>query len=283
MRVQVLLLLLLLTAGSAATKAWAASRVSDAAKKRPAKTAAQTRKSGAGSAKAAARAGSTASAGKAAVSAGQSARGARTAAKRPAAARKSGASARRRAAQPKEPQFEPYVIQNWPPEAVAALPTVWREVPPPPPLPGNCRVCETWLLATAYQQIGIRYRLGGTRPETGFDCSGLMKYLFETNFSIALPPTAPQQFQYGLRVEKWELEPGDLVFFRTRRGWHVGMYVGDDSFIHAPNRRKTVRVSPLFSDPYWRRAYVGARRVLVPEQPMMLAAEEATSNSNNNN
>ena len=162
-------------------------------------------------------------------------------------------------------------------------PPALGEPPPAPPLPGNCRVCETWLLASAYEQIGIRYRLGGTRPDTGFDCSGLVRYLYERNFQVSLPQTAPQQFQYGLRVEKWELEPGDLVFFRTRRGWHVGMYVGDDSFIHAPNRRKTVRVSPLFSDPYWRRAYVGARRVLVPEQPMMLAAEEAASNSNNNN
>jgi hypothetical protein len=184
--------------------------------------------------------------------------------------------------QAKEPQFEPYVIQNWPAAVIASIPTVWTEVPPAPPLPGNCRVCETWLLATAYQQIGVRYRLGGTRPETGFDCSGLMRYLFERNFSIVLPQTAPQQFQYGLRVEKWELEPGDLVFFRTRRGWHVGMYVGEDSFIHAPNRRKTVRVSSLFSDPYWRRAYVGARRVPLPEQPALLAAEETASSSNNN-
>jgi cell wall-associated NlpC family hydrolase len=171
------------------------------------------------------------------------------------------------------------VIQNWPEAAVAAIPSAWSEIPPAPPLPGNCRMCETSLLASAYQQIGIRYRLGGTRPETGFDCSGLMKYLFETNFQITLPPTAPQQYQFGLRVEKWELEPGDLVFFRTRRGWHVGMYVGNDAFVHAPNRRKTVRVSPLFADPYWRRAFVGARRIPLPEPTEMIETGGLASNN----
>jgi cell wall-associated NlpC family hydrolase len=96
------------------------------------------------------------------------------------------------------------------------------------------------------------------------------------NFPVQLPPSAPTQFNVGLKVHKEELLPGDLVFFRTRRGWHVGMYVGDDSFIHAPNRRKTVSVSPLFSDAYWSRAYVGARRIEVPQ--MEMPAEVASNN-----
>lgn len=187
---------------------------------------------------------------------------------------------RRKAIRAKQPQFQPYVIQNWPEAALAAMPSAWTEIPPAPPLPDNCRLCETQLLARAYDQIGIRYRRGGAAPDTGFDCSGLMKYLYETNFSVRLPPTAPQQYQFGLRVEKWELEPGDLVFFRTRRGWHVGMYVGGDAFIHAPNRRKTVRVSPLFSDPYWRRAYVGARRVPLPESAGTIPTDDLASNNN---
>ncbi len=166
---------------------------------------------------------------------------------------------------------------------MAWMPSALQELPPAPPVAGNCRVCETWLLASAYEQIGVKYRLGGTRPETGFDCSGLVRYLYERNFQVSLPPTAPQQFQHGLRVEKWELEPGDLVFFKTRRGWHVGLYVGDDAFLHAPNRRKTVRVSPLFSDPYWRRAYVGARRIPLPEPAeTVLAADDFTNSSLNN-
>jgi cell wall-associated NlpC family hydrolase len=87
------------------------------------------------------------------------------------------------------------------------------------------------------------------------------------------------QYRVGFRVERWELEPGDLVFFRPRRGWHVGMYVGNDSFIHAPNRRKAVRVSPLFSDPYWRRAFVGARRIVVPEPVQTLLSDDLAGNN----
>lgn len=253
--------------------AWAATRAGAAAAKKPkAHSSPQARPSGAASRQASPRSQAAAPARKAAA--------AKAAPRKAAVARKRRPASRRRTVQAKEPQFQPYVIQNWPDVALAGIPSVWTEVPPPPPLPGNCRVCETWLLAAAYQQIGIRYRLGGTRPETGFDCSGLMKYLYETNFSVTLPPTAPQQFHFGLRVEKWELEPGDLVFFRTRRGWHVGMYVGEDSFIHAPNRRKTVRVSPLFSDPYWRRAFVGARRVPLPDPDETIATGDLASNNN---
>lgn len=171
------------------------------------------------------------------------------------------------------------MLQNWPEVALERMPRALGELPPPPDLPSNCRLCETRLLASAYELIGTRYRLGGTRPETGFDCSGFVRYLYEQNFSLALPPTAPLQFQVGFRVERWELEPGDLVFFRTRRGWHVGMYVGNDAFIHAPNRRKTVRISPLFSDPYWRRTYIGARRILVPLPAETLLADDLASNN----
>ncbi|MEJ5370124.1 MAG: C40 family peptidase [Bryobacteraceae bacterium] len=189
-------------------------------------------------------------------------------------------AARRKGRHVEQPRFEPYVLQNWPEEAVAQIPSAWIDTPPAPPVHGNCRVCETMLLASAYEQIGVRYRLGGASPQTGFDCSGLMRYLFERNFGISLPPTAPQQYQTGLRVEKWELEPGDLVFFRTRRGWHVGLYVGHDSFLHAPNRRKTVRVSPLFSDPYWRRSFVGARRIPLPEPAGAVVSDDLSANNN---
>ncbi len=251
--------------------AWAATRAGTAASRPQAKRRDRARKSGAASRRAAARAKAAAAARKPAAKA--------AARKRPAAAKRRPAYRRKRP-RAKEPRFQPYLIQNWPEAAVAAIPSVWTEIPPAPPLPDNCRVCETELLARAYEQIGIRYRRGGTRPETGFDCSGLMRYLYETNFSVALPPTAPQQYEFGLRVEKWELEPGDLVFFRTRRGWHVGMYVGDDSFIHAPNRRKAVRVSPLFADPYWRRAYVGARRIPLPEPAETILTDDLASNNN---
>lgn len=132
---------------------------------------------------------------------------------------------------------------------------------PPPPIPGTCFNCSDPLLATAYSLLGVRYRLGGSSPEYGFDCSGFTRYTYQMSLNVPLPSSAPAQFQVGVPVDKNELVPGDLVFFRPRkRGWHVGMYVGDDSFIHAPNRRRTVSVSPL-NDPYWRNAYVGARRI----------------------
>lgn len=165
---------------------------------------------------------------------------------------------------PVMPKFKAYELKDWP-QLGTLQPTLALEFPPPPNLPKNCPLCGTQLLQTAYSLIGTRYVLGGTRPETGFDCSGFVRYVYEMNFPVSLPPSAPTQYRVGMSVNREELEPGDLVFFRTRRGWHVGMYVGDDNFIHAPNRRKTVSVSPLFSDAYWRRAYVGARRIELPE------------------
>lgn len=173
------------------------------------------------------------------------------------------------------PAFKPFELAGWP-QLANLVPQPAEAFPPPPDLPKNCPLCETQLLSTAYSLIGTRYRLGGTTPESGFDCSGFVKYVYQMNFPVDLPPSAPLQYKVGMKVDKEELEPGDLVFFRTRRGWHVGMYVGEDSFIHAPNRRKTVSVSPLFSDAYWRRAFVGARRIEVP------AADQSAEFASNN-
>ena len=133
--------------------------------------------------------------------------------------------------------------------------------PAPPPVPGTCTACAEPLLATAYSLIGIRYRRGGSSPDYGFDCSGFTRYVYQSNFDIALPTSAPAQFQVGVPVDRAELQAGDLVFFRHRwRGWHVGMYVGMDSFIHAPNVRRTITITPL-SDPYFKATYAGARRI----------------------
>lgn len=270
MRVQVHLLLILIT-GSAAETVWGVAR---ARPQRPVKKQAQTVRPAPGSVAKASPAMSVSRSN--GVASSQSAR--KQAGKAvPASSRKR--AVRSKARKTAAPRFEPYVVQNWPAEALERIPTAWIETPPAPPPPQNCRVCETWLLASAYEQIGIRYRRGGANPKTGFDCSGLMRYLFERNFQISLPPTAPQQFQTGLRVEKWELEPGDLVFFRTRRGWHVGLYVGNDFFLHAPNRRKTVRVSPLFADDYWRRAYVGSRRIPLPEPVEAVVSDDLSANN----
>ena len=257
MRVQVLLLLLLIA--GCATTTWGADRVGP-------------------------RTGKKAPSGKAASAAarrdGKAEAAATPARARTGAARKPVAKRRGRRAARAKPQFRPYEIANWPAAAVEQMPRVFAVLPPPPDLPDNCHLCETRLLASAYELIGTRYRLGGARPETGFDCSGFVRYLYEQNFGLELPPTASLQYRVGFRVERWELQPGDLVFFRTRRGWHVGMYVGNDAFIHAPNRRKTVRVSPLFGDPYWRRAFVGARRIMTPGSVQPALADDLASNNN---
>lgn len=141
----------------------------------------------------------------------------------------------------------------------------------------TCALCSRQLLTTAYSLIGSPYRLGASSPEKGFDCSGFVKYVYKTSLDVPLPPNAPSQFQYGEPVEKSALQEGDLVFFRNRqRGWHVGIYVGQNMFIHSPNRRKTVTVSPLDS-PYFRKAYVGARRVMPSDN--ILITEDIPSDS----
>lgn len=118
------------------------------------------------------------------------------------------------------------------------------------------------LLTLAYSLRDIRYRYGGHAPSTGFDCSGLVRYVFRHALGIVLPRQAHLQFARGENVDRTHLEPGDLVFFRThgRRITHVGIYLDDGRFIHAPRTGETIRVDRL-NNPYWKRHYAGARRV----------------------
>jgi cell wall-associated NlpC family hydrolase len=107
----------------------------------------------------------------------------------------------------------------------------------------------------------IRYRRGGRTPTSGFDCSGFVRYVFRQGIGAELPNTSAAQFRSGQAVARDALRGGDLVFFRTRGKHvsHVGIYLGDDRFIHAPSSGKTVSVSRL-TDRYWARRYAGARR-----------------------
>lgn len=109
---------------------------------------------------------------------------------------------------------------------------------------------------------GVPYRLGGADP-TGFDCSGLVQYVF-AQYGIAMPRVVDQQWEIGDKVKPSKIEPGDLIFFDTER-WgrgasHVGIAIGPDSFVHAPNSNGVVRVETLGAN-YWGARYVGARRV----------------------
>lgn len=118
------------------------------------------------------------------------------------------------------------------------------------------------LLSNAMGLLGVAYRFGGTSPKSGFDCSGFMQHIFRKAFAVNLPRTSAQQAQVGSYVSRSGLQPGDMVFFRTsgRRISHVGMYVGNDRFIHSPRTGKRVEITSL-SNKYWSARYATARRV----------------------
>ena len=110
--------------------------------------------------------------------------------------------------------------------------------------------------------MGIPYRWGGSSPDTGFDCSGFVQYVFRQAAGLVLPRSSFDQIRQGAVVAREELQAGDLVFFNTMRATasHVGIYVGENRFIHAPSRGKTVEIVSL-SDAYWQARYDGARRL----------------------
>jgi cell wall-associated NlpC family hydrolase len=118
------------------------------------------------------------------------------------------------------------------------------------------------VIEDALRLVGIRYRRGGSSTETGFDCSGFVGYVFRERLGLALPRTSREISHTGEPVDKNELEPGDLVFFNTMRHAfsHVGIYLGDNQFVHAPRSGRAVRVEDL-RDRYWAKRYNGARRI----------------------
>ncbi|POZ63407.1 C40 family peptidase [Chromobacterium alticapitis] len=118
------------------------------------------------------------------------------------------------------------------------------------------------LLLQAMSLLGVAYRFGGNTPDDGLDCSGFIRYVFQKSLRVNLPRTAAEMARIGKAVGRGELMPGDLVFFNTR-GFsysHVGIYMGNNKFIHAPRTGKNIEVSNL-SQSYWTGRYNGARRV----------------------
>jgi cell wall-associated NlpC family hydrolase len=124
----------------------------------------------------------------------------------------------------------------------------------------------------ALQMVGTVYRFGGTEPATGFDCSGLVQYVYRQVSGVTLPRTARSLSDVGLKIPVVSLMPGDLVFFNTRRYAfsHVGIYIGHNQFIHAPRSGERVEVSTIDSR-YWQSRFNGARR-LVGSVPGLLPA-----------
>ena len=118
------------------------------------------------------------------------------------------------------------------------------------------------LARQALTQLGIRYRWGGKSPETGFDCSGLVMYSAQQSLGLKLPPRAYDIALFGSEVPRTNLQVGDLVFFNTlgRRNSHVGVYLGDDQFVHSPAAGGVVRIENM-NMAYWSKRYNGARRL----------------------
>lgn len=120
----------------------------------------------------------------------------------------------------------------------------------------------TGLITQAMDLLGVPYRKGGNTETSGFDCSGFVRYLYENSVGQLLPRRAEEQARSTEVIDRSELKPGDLVFFNTmkRAFSHVGIYVGDGKFIHAPRTGKAVKVDDMRSA-YWQKRFNGARRV----------------------
>lgn len=110
--------------------------------------------------------------------------------------------------------------------------------------------------------LGVPYRFGGESPDAGFDCSGLVRHVFRDALGFSLPRRAQEISAHGELVPRGDLLPGDLVFFNTLRSAysHVGIYVGENRFVHAPTSGGVVRVESIDVD-YWSRRFDGARRL----------------------
>jgi len=132
--------------------------------------------------------------------------------------------------------------------------------PAKPPASAQATLAEQ-ILDSARAQLGVPYRFGGGEPGTGFDCSGLVQYVFEAHH-VDLPRTVGEQYGRGIKVTIQDVHAGDLVFFSTTGPGptHVGIALGNGEFIHAPASNGVVRIEH-YDTPYWHDRLVGARRM----------------------
>jgi hypothetical protein len=145
----------------------------------------------------------------------------------------------------------------------------WRTMPPGAPHFVDHSDGREEISIEAMSLVGIPYRWGGNSPASGFDCSGLVRYVIRRAADVELPRTTAEMSKRGTVIEPDDVSPGDLIFFNTtgRPHSHVGIYVGDLQFVNAPSTGGTVRIDKL-SNPYWAKHFDGIRRVALPlEQP----------------
>jgi cell wall-associated NlpC family hydrolase len=162
------------------------------------------------------------------------------------------------------------------PDLSGVTSTVTSAVTPSPEFVQSVRDRASDMVLSAMNFLGVPYRMGGTSAETGFDCSGFTRHVFERSLGLLLPRRAEEQANAPglISVKREELKPGDLVFFNTLRNTfsHVGIYVGEGKFIHSPRSGAVVRVEDMrFS--YWAQRFTGARR---PANATAAAANAAT-------
>jgi cell wall-associated NlpC family hydrolase len=159
-----------------------------------------------------------------------------------------------------------------PPTREAQRPAVPVAVAPPAPVvaltPPAPPARQHEIVQQALAAVGVSYRRGGQSPGAGFDCSGLVVHVYREALGVSLPHNALAQSAAGRFVDIADLEPGDLVFYNTRnrKYSHVGLYLGDGRFVHAPKPGAAVRVERM-SVSYWSRRYNGARRIAGPDLP----------------
>ncbi|WP_324317221.1 C40 family peptidase [Arenimonas sp.] len=130
--------------------------------------------------------------------------------------------------------------------------------------PGTLSALSNDVLMRAIGLVGTPYRYGGSTPEGGFDCSGLVGFVFRDAAGLKLPRSTRELIDLNApKVDRDDLQPGDLVFFNPRGGRvsHIGIYVGEGRFVHAPATGGTVRLDSLESA-YWRKHYVSAKRII---------------------
>ena len=127
--------------------------------------------------------------------------------------------------------------------------------------PNGVRTAATEAILQAISQLGTAYQWGGTSKKQGFDCSGLTSFVYK-KADINIPRTARDQYAFTQRIARSQLQPGDLIFFkiRSRKIDHVGIYIGDNRFIHAPRTGEHVTFARL-NNTYWRKHFAGAGRV----------------------
>lgn len=131
-------------------------------------------------------------------------------------------------------------------------------------VPASLKGAANDVLFQAISLVGTPYRYGGNSPESGFDCSGLINYVFLGSAGLKLPRSTRELIDIDAPdIDRDRLYPGDLVYFNPAGGRvsHIGIYVGERRFVHAPATGGTVRMDNL-DTPYWRKHYVGAKRVL---------------------